>query len=80
MTLSEQTASIGGLLKTLYHMHSSSVIRIRNRREKSLALLLLDTLTRVVEAGRKEFTQIGGLQFSSIVPHIPNATEVKGIC
>ena len=34
----------------------------------------------MVEAGRKEFTQIGGLQFSSIVPHIPNATEVKGIC
>ena len=38
---------------------------------------LVDTLTRVVEAGRKEFTQIGGLQFSSIIPHTPSATEAR---
>ena len=37
---------------------------------------LVATLTRVVEAGRKEFTQIGGVQFSFI---IPDQTDAKGI-
>ena len=54
---------------------------MESQREKFITAtkLLVDTLTRVVEAGRKEFTQIGGLQFSSIVPHTSNATEAKGI-
>ena len=37
---------------------------------------LVATLSRVVEAGRKEFTQIGGVQFSFI---IPDQTDAKGI-
>ena len=37
---------------------------------------LVDTLTRVVEAGRKEFTRIGGVQFSLI---IPDSADAKGI-
>ena len=40
---------------------------------------LVDTLTRVVEAGRKEFTQIGGLQFSYIIPDNADAKGIRQI-
>jgi hypothetical protein len=48
------------------------------QREKFISATkkLVDTLTRVVEAGRKEFTQIGGVQFSFI---IPDSADAKGI-
>ena len=48
------------------------------QREKFISATkkLVDTLTRVVEAGRKEFTRIGGLQFSFI---IPDSADAKGI-
>ena len=48
------------------------------QREKFISATkeLVDTLTRVVEAGRKEFTQIGGLQFSYF---IPDSADAKGI-
>ena len=48
------------------------------RREKFITSTkeLVDTLTRVVEAGRKEFERVGGVQFSRTAP---SAADVKGI-
>ena len=40
---------------------------------------LVETLTKVVEAGRKEFNQIGGFQFSLIVPNSPGAKGIRQI-
>ena len=40
---------------------------------------LVATLTRVVEAGRKEFTQIGGVQFSFIIPEQADAKGIRQI-
>ena len=51
------------------------------QREKFISATkkLVDTLTRVVEAGRKEFTQIGGLQFSLIIPNTPGTKGIRQI-
>lgn len=40
---------------------------------------LVETLTKVVESGRKEFSQIGGVQFSMIVPCAPEAKGIRQI-
>ena len=59
-------------------MRLQTLIDMELQREKFISATkkLVDTLTRVVEAGRKEFTQIGGLQFSYI---IPDSADAKGI-
>ena len=51
------------------------------QREKFIAATkeLVETLTRVVEAGRKEFSRIGGYHFSFIVPPSHSTQEAKGI-
>ena len=59
---------------------SSPALRSRMdaRREKFITATkeLVDTLNRVVEAGRKEFERVGGMQFSLIAP---SAADAKGI-
>ena len=51
-------------------------MELQRERFISATKKLVDTLTRVVEAGRKEFTRIGGLQFSFITP---DSADAKGI-
>ena len=52
-----------------------------SQRDKFIAATkeLVETLTRVVEVGRKEFRRIGGHQFSFIVPPSHSAEDAKGI-
>lgn len=51
------------------------------QREKFISATkkLVDTLTRVTEVGRKEFSQIGGFQFSFIIPDTPGTKGIRQI-